>query len=138
MARLPAAAAVRGASSEAISWPGGRRWHAAYDPRPADFEVRLLTLKWVAGALFSGGAHGGHGHDGTGDGLLFFRWGGLFVFVPGELFGVFPAAEGFGRYVAAHTLMTVKAVTITGLAFGFGCLPIKPAAATILALSFIF
>ncbi|MBL9173715.1 MAG: ABC transporter permease subunit [Verrucomicrobiales bacterium] len=100
--------------------------------------VRLLTLKWVAGVLFSAVLTAAMAVTGLALGLLFFRWGGLFVFVPGELFGVFPAMEGLGRYAAAHALMAVKAVTITGLAFGFGCLPIKPAAATILALSFIF
>lgn len=100
--------------------------------------LRLLALKWSAGALFSLVLTVAMGLTGLSLGLLFFPWGGLFVFVPGELFGVFPAAEGVGRYAAAHGLMAVKATTVMGLAFFFGCFPVKPAAATILALSFIF
>jgi len=38
----------------------------------------------------------------------------------------------------AHALMVLKACTIMGLAFMLSCFNIKPAAATILALSFVF
>ena len=100
--------------------------------------VRLLALKWSAGAVFSLVLTVTMGLTGLALGLPLFRWGGLFVFVPGELFGVFPAGDGLARYAAAHLLMSIKAVTVMGLAFFFSCLPVKPAAATILALSFIF
>jgi ABC-2 type transport system permease protein len=99
---------------------------------------RLLALKWVTGALFSLVLTGAMGLSGLALGLFTFPWGGLFVFIPGDLFGVFPASDGLGRYVAAHGLMAVKATTVMSLAFAFGCFPMKPAAATILALSFIF
>lgn len=36
------------------------------------------------------------GLTGLGLGLLFFPWGGLFAFVPGELFSVFPAVGPIG------------------------------------------
>ncbi|MBN9693498.1 MAG: ABC transporter permease subunit [Verrucomicrobia bacterium] len=100
--------------------------------------VRLLALKWVAGAVFSLILTLVLGLTGLALGMMFFPWGGLFVFVPGELFGVFSAGDGLVRYAGAHLLMMVKATTVMGLAFFFGCLPVKPAAATILALSFIF
>lgn len=100
--------------------------------------LRLLTLKWVTGALFSLVLTVAMALTGLALGLVFFPWGGLFVFIPGDLFGVFPASDGLGRYAAAHGLMAVKATTVMSLAFAFGCFPVKPAAATILALSFIF
>ncbi len=100
--------------------------------------LRLLTLKWVTGALFSLLLTVAMALTGLALGLVFFPWGGLFVFIPGDLFGVFPASDGLGRYAAAHGLMAVKATTVMSLAFAFGCFPVKPAAATILALSFIF
>jgi ABC-2 type transport system permease protein len=100
--------------------------------------TRLLLLKWLAGLVFSlilvlmlGGL-----------GLLFarlwFPWGGLFVFVPGELFSVFDALSGWQHYGAAILMLAIKAATILGLAFMFSCFNVKPAAATILALSFVF
>ncbi len=99
---------------------------------------RLLALKWVAGAIFSINLALALGVSGLILALPCFPWGGLFVFMPGELFGVFSAKEGLFRYAAAHALMAIKAVSIMGLSFFFGCFNVKPAAATILALSLIF
>ncbi len=99
---------------------------------------RLLMVKWVAGSIFSALLVLALGCIGIGFASLFFPWGGLFAFVPGELFTVLEPAAGLKHYIAAHGLMTVKACTILGLAFMFGCFNIKPAAATILALSVTF
>jgi ABC-2 type transport system permease protein len=60
------------------------------------------------------------------------------VFIPGELFSVFDATSGWQHYAAAHLLMAAKAWTVMGLAFMFSCFNVKPAAATILAISFVF
>lgn len=100
--------------------------------------LRLLSLKWAAGAVFSGvlvlalGAFG----------LLFARaWfphGSLFVLVPGELFSLFEPGPGLRAYAAAHAILAVKVITVMGLAFLCSCFDVKPAAATILALSFVF
>jgi ABC-2 type transport system permease protein len=100
--------------------------------------VRLLITKWLAGAIFSGLLVMALGVIGILLSSLFFKQGGLFIFVPGELFSVFDWETGLQRYVAAHALMAVQAATITGLAFMFSCFNVKPAAATILALSFVF
>jgi len=99
---------------------------------------RLLMVKWVAGSIFSALLVLALGVIGIGFASLFFPWGGLFAFVPGELFTVLEPAAGLRHYIAAHGLMTVKACTILGLAFMFGCFNVKPAAATILALSVTF
>jgi ABC-2 type transport system permease protein len=100
--------------------------------------VRLLVVKWVAGAIFSAALALALGVMGIIFGTAFFKSGGLFVFVPGEVFGIFDWGDGLQRYAFAHLLLAVKAVTVTGLAFMFSCFNVKPAAATILSLSFVF
>jgi ABC-2 type transport system permease protein len=69
---------------------------------------------------------------------LWFRWGGLFVQIPGEVFSVFDATAGLLPSAAAHLVMWTKACRVMGLALTFSSFNIKPAAATILALSFVF
>jgi ABC-2 type transport system permease protein len=100
--------------------------------------LRLLTLKWVAGLLFAFTLVVALGMFGLLFASLWFPWGGMFVFVPGELFSVFDAYDGLRAYGWAHALMATKAASVMGLAFMFSCFNVKPAAATILALSFVF
>ena len=69
---------------------------------------------------------------------VFFPWKGLFVFVPGQAFSVLAADAGLLRYLFAHLFLAVNASTILSIAFMFSCGNMKPAAATILALSFLF
>lgn len=99
---------------------------------------RLLCVKWLGGAVFSLLLVLALGAFGLAFSHLWFRWGGLFVMVPGEMFSVFDAPTGLQRYAAAHLLMATKACTIMGLGLTFSCFNVKPAAATILALSFVF
>ena len=100
--------------------------------------VRLLLVKWLAGALFAVVLVFALGLFGEAFASLFFPWGGLFVFVPGEMFSLFEPGDGLKHYALAHLMLSVKAITILSLAFMFSCFDIKPAAATILALSFVF
>ena len=100
--------------------------------------LRLLLLKWLAGAFFSLALVLALGLFGVVFASFWFPWKGLFVFIPGELFSVFDAVGGLQHYVVAHLMMATKAVTVMGLAFMFSCFNVKPAAATILALSFVF
>jgi len=100
--------------------------------------VRLLLIKWLAGAVFSALLVLALGVMGILFASFCFKRGGLFVFVPGELFGVFDWNEGLQRYAVAHAMLAVKAITVTGLGFMFSCFNVKPAAATILSLSFVF
>lgn len=99
---------------------------------------RLLVIKWLAGSIFSVLLVFALGAFGLIFASLFFNWGGLFVMIPGELFSVFDAKTGLNHYVMAHIALVTKAITIMGLAFMFSCFNVKPAAATILSLSFIF
>ncbi|MGI8965068.1 MAG: ABC transporter permease [Limisphaerales bacterium] len=100
--------------------------------------LRLLLLKWIAGVIFSILLVFSLGIFGICFATPFFHWGGLFAFIPGELFSVFDATTGLQHYIAAHFALVAKAVTIMGLAFMFSCFNVKPAAATILSLSFVF
>jgi ABC-2 type transport system permease protein len=100
--------------------------------------VWLLVVKWLAGAVFAVLLVVALAGFGAILGHLFFRIGGLFVFIPGELFSVFSASEGWQHYGLANILLMVKAISIMSAAFMFSCFNVKPAAATILALSFFF
>jgi len=62
----------------------------------------------------------------------------MFVFVPGQVFNVLTAPAGFKLYLYSHLFMTLNASVILSLAFMFSCFNMKPAAATILALSLLF
>jgi ABC-2 type transport system permease protein len=99
---------------------------------------RLLLVKWLTGAIFSGLLVVMLGLVGFGFASCYFPLGGMFVFVPGEIFSVLESSEGLWHYVGAHLFLCMSACTISSLAFMFSCFNVKPAAATILALSFIF
>jgi ABC-2 type transport system permease protein len=65
--------------------------------------------------------------------------GGLFVFAPLEgVFALHDQEAGLWRYLAALPLLALSLLTITSLGLFFSCCPMKPAAATILTLSFFF
>src|SRR5687767_3652665 len=100
--------------------------------------VRLLVVKWLAGGVFSVLLVAALAAFGVVFAHLFFRFGKLFVFIPGELFSVFDAAEGWRQYGFSNVFLMAKAVSIMSAAFMFSCFNVKPAAATILALSFFF
>ena len=102
--------------------------------------VRLLALKWLACALYTGVLMVFLGLTSLAAGVIYRgHLGQLFVFVPHEnLFGVFATGDGLVRYVAAIGLLAVVMQIITALAFMFSCFRMKPAAATILTLTVLF
>ena len=67
-----------------------------------------------------------------------FPWKGMFVFAPGMVFNALTAGEGLKLYIYSHLFLTLNASVILGIAFMFSCFNMKPAAATILALSVLF
>lgn len=72
-------------------------------------------------------------------GLLQQGMGGLFIFAPLEgIFALHEAREGMERFLMAVPLIGLSLLPISLLALFLSCFPIKPAAATILALSFFF
>ncbi|MBI3191663.1 MAG: ABC transporter permease subunit, partial [Pedosphaera parvula] len=100
---------------------------------------RLGGVKWLAGALFSALLVVCLGVMALGFARLWFPWGDMFIFVPMEvkIFNVLPAGQGLALFAAAHLILAVNACTMFSLAFMFSCFNVKPAAATILAMSLL-
>jgi ABC-2 type transport system permease protein len=101
---------------------------------------RLLLVKWLAGVIFAAVLVLVLGGTALGFARIWFPWRGMFMFSawPESIFNVLSASEGFKLYLCSHLLMTLNASVILGLAFMFSCFNMKPAAATVLALSFLF
>lgn len=99
---------------------------------------RLLLVKWLAGVIFAAVLALALGATALVFARLWFPWRGMFVFAPGMVFNLLAANEGFKLYLCSHFFLAVNASVILGLAFMFSCFNMKPAAATILALSFLF
>src|SRR6266567_3588398 len=100
---------------------------------------RLLFVKWLSGVIFSIVLVGVLGAMAVCFARLWFPWGGMFVTLPGTgVFSLHNAGDGVKLYMASHLVLAINASAVTGLAFMFGCFNMKPAAATILALSYMF
>lgn len=103
---------------------------------------RLLFTKWLTGVIFAAILVTALGAMALFFARCWFEWKGMFVFIPipgGQtVFNVMSAGEGLKYYALAHVILAVNACTMLSLAFMFSCFNMKPAAATILALSFLF
>jgi ABC-2 type transport system permease protein len=99
---------------------------------------RLLAVKWVTGLVFCVALVLALGAMALLLARLWFPWGSMFVSPLGSVhfFSVMTAAKGFGHYALAHAVLSINALTMFSLAFMFSCFNMKPAAATILAISF--
>jgi ABC-2 type transport system permease protein len=98
----------------------------------------LLFAKWLAGGIFSILLVAVLGATALGFARLWFPWGGMAVhWPPLEIFSLVSAEKGFGFYLWSHLFMALNAWTVLSLGFMFSCFNMKPAAATILALSFV-
>jgi len=102
--------------------------------------LRLLSVKWLAGLVFAAVLVLVLGGTALLFARLWFPWKGMFVLAlwPERIFSVLGATEGLRLYITSHLLMTVNATVVLSLAFMFSCFNMKPAAATILSLSFLF
>ena len=101
--------------------------------------VRLLLVKWLAGIIFSTVLVLSLGVLALGFARLFFPWKGMFVFAQlNSTFGIFSPGDGLLLYAFSHLFIVMNAVTLLSVAFMFSCCNMKPAAATILALSYLF
>jgi ABC-2 type transport system permease protein len=100
---------------------------------------RLLLVKWIAGAVFSALLVLVLGATALISAAFWFPWKSMFVFAPMDsIFSTLAASDGLRLYCYSHLFMAINASVILGLAFMFSCFNMKPAAATILALSFLF
>lgn len=106
--------------------------------RPAG-RGRLLALKLAACLVYTGVLAVFIGVTAVAAGTIHSGWGGLFVYAPPEgVFAVYPAGEGAARLVLALPFLAASLGTITCLGFCLSCLPMKPAAATVITLSVLF
>jgi ABC-2 type transport system permease protein len=99
---------------------------------------RLLLVKWLAGIVFAALLVGVLGGTALALARIWFPWKGMFVSWPGIGFNVLSASTGFKLYLWSISFMALNATVAVGLAFMFSCFNMKPAAATILALSVLF
>ena len=99
---------------------------------------RLLFVKWSAGIIFAFALVLALGLTAMAFASLAFPWKGMFVFLPNQVFGVLTAHEGLVRFSFSILFMAANACVMVSVAFMFSCFNMKPAAATILALSFLF
>jgi ABC-2 type transport system permease protein len=99
---------------------------------------RLLLTKWLAGVIFAALLVMVLGGTALGLARIWFPWKGMFVSFPGIGFNVLSVGMGFKLYLWSISFMALNASVAVGLAFMFSCFNMKPAAATILALSVLF
>src|SRR5262245_317666 len=99
---------------------------------------QLLFVKWVAGIIFCAVLVIVLGGTALGLARCWFPWKDMFVFAPGLVFTTMTAQDAWPLYVFSLLFMTVNAFVVLSQAFMFSCFNMKPAAATILALSFLF
>lgn len=103
--------------------------------------LRILVLKFAAVSLYTVSFVLFVGITGYLMAIAAIGWeGGLFVWnLKMKVFAVFPTwSEGISRLSLAAVLIGISMITLSAIAFFFSCLKIKPAAATILALSILF
>lgn len=100
--------------------------------------LRLLSVKWVAGLIFCVTLVVALGAMAVVFARCWFPWKGIFVVVPPlHVFAVWPADRGLQLYALAHLILALNACTMFGLAFMFSCFNMKPAAATVLGLTYL-
>ncbi len=100
--------------------------------------LRLIAVKWVTGVIFAALLVLVLGGVALVAANFWFPWKSMVVIGPDRWFNIFAPGEGLSYYALAHVFLAVNAVTMLSLAFMFSCFNVKPAAATILALSFLF
>jgi ABC-2 type transport system permease protein len=100
--------------------------------------LRLLLVKWSAGIIFAAVLVLMLGSVALGFASLWFPWKGMFVFAPGQAFCILSASDGLARFALSHLCLVVNATAMLSVAFMFSCFNMKPAAATILALTYLF
>ena len=101
--------------------------------------ARLILIKYSACVVYTFTLTFYIGLSALAAGVSYKGLGGLFIFDPfTHIFALHAQGPGLIRYFAAFPLMGFGLLTITSLGFMLSCLNMKPAAATIVALSIIF
>ena len=106
--------------------------------RPVFSRARLLLVKYLACVIYTFVLIAFIGLTALLAGILRQGIGGFFVFAPLErLFALYNFGPGLVRYLAAIPLLAVSLLSVTSLAFLLSCCNMKPAAATIVTLSYL-
>lgn len=101
--------------------------------------VRVILVKFAACALYTSVLMVFITTTSLVVGVAYEGMGSLFVFAPLQgVFGLFGPAEALWRYALATVLLSYLTLTITTMAFSFSCFNMKPAAASIVALTLLF
>ncbi len=101
--------------------------------------ARLITLKYLACLIYTVVLTLFIGVSALITGFIWGGVGGLFVYDPLQgVFALFSAGEGLGRFALALAALAGVQFSVTSLGFGLSCLRLKPAAATVLTLSYFF
>ncbi len=102
--------------------------------------LRLLAVKFLACMFYSFVLIQFISWSALGLGILVRGWGGgLFAIAPEQQYIAFyDADEGLQRYAMATLLLSCSMMCAASIAFFFSCWRIKPSAATITALSYLF
>jgi ABC-2 type transport system permease protein len=99
---------------------------------------RLMFLKWLSGIIFAAVLVLSLGAMALFFARFWFPWTDMFVFAPGLVFNILGTTEGLRLFISSQVFLVVNATVILSIAFMFSCFNMKPAAATILALSYLF
>ena len=102
--------------------------------------LRLMIVKYLSCTVYTFVLMQFIAWTALGLGIILRGWGGgLFVFVPERgILNFFDADEGLKRYAIGCSLLSLSMMAATSLAFFFSCWRIKPATATISAMSYLF
>lgn len=100
---------------------------------------RLILIKFAACVVYTAALMTFITVTALAIGVAYEGMGNLFVYAPLQgVFSLFEPVSALWRFGFNILLLTVMTLTITSLAFMFSCFPIKPAAASIVALSILF
>ena len=100
--------------------------------------TRIILIKYAACAVYTFALTFYIDVSALVAGVAYKGLGGLFIFDPfTHIFALHPQGQGLVRYFAACPFMGFGLLTITSLGFMLSCLNMKPAAATIVALSVV-
>ena len=101
--------------------------------------AQLLGVKWFSCVVYTFTLLFFIGGTSLVVGLLFQGWGGLFVYSPlSGVFAIYEGGEGMARMALAIFWLGLVSCVISSLGFFFSCLPVKPAAASIVTLAIFF
>lgn len=101
--------------------------------------ARIIVLKYAACVIYTVALTLFIGVTALLTGFLWGGVGGLFVYDPMQgVFALYPAAEGLGRFALALGALAGVQLSVSSLGFVLSCCNIKPAAATVVTLSYFF